>query len=141
MSWPLFSKAKLIDVINKYNNSLTSSLDKLSWSYLKDIIKDKEYVNKLIDIANTYINLDYWPDHFKMSTMIIISKLNKMSYDFTKSFCPIILLNMTGKLFEKMIREWLQFLLISNNFVYSCQLGNLKHCSFTDTRVALMYII
>ena len=73
--------------------------------------------------------------------MIIISKLNKMSYDFTKSFCPIVLLNTTGKLFEKIIGEWLQFLSISNNFVYLCQLGGLKHCSSADARVTLTHII
>ena len=28
--WPLFSKAEIIDAINKYNNSSTSELDKLS---------------------------------------------------------------------------------------------------------------
>jgi len=57
-----------------------------------------------------------------MSTTIIIPKLNKMSYDSTKLFHPIVLLNITGKLFKKMIGEQLQFLLISNNFVHPCQL-------------------
>ena len=56
-------------------------------------------------------------------------------------FYPIFLLNTTSKLFKKMIREWLQFLLISNNFIYSCQLGGLKHHSSTDTEVALTHII
>lgn len=107
-------KAELIDTINKCNNSLTSSLNKLLWSHLKAIIKD-DYINKLIDIANTCTNLGYWPSHFKTSTMIIISKLKKISYDSTKSFFPIVLLNTTGKLFKKMIGEYLQFLLISNN--------------------------
>jgi len=73
--------------------------------------------------------------------MIVIPKPNKTSYDSTKSFCPIVLLNTTGKIFEKMIREQLQFLLISNNFIYPCQLGGLKHHLSTDTGVALIHII
>ena len=139
-SWPSFSKAELINTINKCNNSLTPGLDKLSWSYLKAIVKDREWTNKLINITNTCINLGHWPSYFKMST-IIIPKLNKILYDSIKSFCPIVLLNTTGKLFKKMIGEWLQFLLISNNFVYPCQLGGLKYCSSTDTRVVLTHII
>jgi len=105
---------------NKCNNSSTSCPDKLSWSYLKTIIKDGECTNKLINIANSCINLGHWPSHFKTLTTIIISKLNKILYDSTKSFCPIVLLNTTGKLCEKMIGEWLQFLLISNNFIHPC---------------------
>jgi len=74
-------------------------------------------------------------------TTIIISKLNKASYDFTKSFHPIVLLNMTRKLFEKMIGEWLQFFVISNNFIHPCQLDGLKHKSTTDAGVALTHSI
>ena len=84
LSWPSFSKAELINIINKYNNSLTSGLNKLSWSYFKAIVKDKECINKLIDIANACIDLGHWPSHFKTSTTIIIPKLNKMLYDSTK---------------------------------------------------------
>ena len=68
-------------------------------------MKDDGCINKLINIANTCIDLGYWPSHFKMSTTIIIPKLNKMSYDSIKLFCPIVLLNTTSKLFKKMLRE------------------------------------
>ena len=87
------------------------------------IIRNKECFSKLINIANTCINLGYWLSHFKTSTMVIIIKLNKSSYDSPKSFHPIVLLSTLGKLFEKMIEERLQFHSISNNFIYSCQLG------------------
>jgi len=132
---------ELIDAINKCNNSSTSGLDKLSWSHLKAIVKDKESINKLIGIANACINLDHWPSHFKTLTMIIIPKPNKISYDSIKSFHPIVLLNTTGKLFKKMFGEWLQFLLISNNFIHHCQLDSLKYYSSTNTGVILTYII
>jgi len=73
--------------------------------------------------------------------MVIIPKPNKPSYDLPKSFQPIVLLNITGKLFEKMLRERLQFLSISNNFVYPCQLGRLKYKSTTNIGVALTHLI
>ena len=52
-----------------------------------------------------------------------------------------MLLNITSKLFEKMIRERLQFLSISNNFIYLCQLDGLKHRSTTDVCIALTHFI
>jgi len=141
MSWASFSKAELINAINRCNNSSTPGPDKLSWRHLKKIVKNKECFNKLIDIADIYINLGHWSSHFKTLTTIIIPKSNKASYDSTKSFCPIVLLNTTGKLFEKMIREQLQFLSISNNFIHSCQLGRLKHRSTINAEVALTHFI
>ena len=98
--WPPFSKVKIIDTINKYNNSLTLELNKLFWRHLKKIVKNKEYLKKLTNITNTCIDLGHWPSHFKISTTIIIPKLNKALYNSTKSFHLIVLLNMTGKLFE-----------------------------------------
>ena len=41
--------------------------------------------------------------HSKKSTFIIIPKPNKASCDLPKSFHPIILFNMFGKLIEKVI--------------------------------------
>jgi len=105
------------------------------------IIRNKECFSKLIDIANTCIDLGHWPSHFKMSTMVIIPKPNKLLYDSPKSFCPIVLLNTLDKLSKKMIGERLQFHLISNNFIHSCQLGGLKHQSITDMGVALTHFI
>jgi len=57
--WPPFLKAEIINVINKYNNSSTLGPDKLFWRHLKKIIKNKEYISKLINIANTCIKLGY----------------------------------------------------------------------------------
>jgi len=105
------------------------------------IIKSEECVSKFIDIANVYIDLGYWLSHFKISTTVVIPKLNKASYDSPKLFCPIILLNTIGKLFEKMIGECLQFHMVSNNFIHPCQLGGLKQRSTMDVEVTLTYII
>ena len=118
--WAPFSKKKLFNAIKSCNNSLAPGPDRLFWKHLKEIIKDKEYTNRLIDIANTCINLGYWPSHFKTLFMVIIPKPNKTSYDSPKSFWPIVLLNITGKLFEKIIGKRMQFFLISNNFIHLC---------------------
>jgi len=72
---------------------------------------------------------------------VVIPKLNKKSYDSSKSFRPIVLLNTISKLIKKVIGERLQFIMVANNFIHSSQLGGLKFKSTTDAGVALIYII
>jgi len=79
--------------------------------------------------------------YFKSLLSIIILKLNKISCDSPKSFWPIILINILGKLIEKVIGRRLQFHLISNNFIYPNQLGNLKQHSTTDADIFLTHLI
>ena len=69
------------------------------------IVKDDIYLKNLVNIANMYINLGYWPLYFKMLMSIIISRPNKASYDSPKIFQPIILLNIFRKLLKKAIRK------------------------------------
>ena len=130
-------------MIKKCNNSLTSGLNKLSWRYLKRIVKNMACLNNFIDITNACIDIGHWPVHFKVLITIVISKPNKESYDSPKAYQPIVLLNTINKLFEKVIGKRLQFLSISNNFIYlcSCQLGGLKQWSTTDVDIALTYFI
>jgi len=89
-------------------------------------MRDNDCLLKFIDIANLCIELGHWLSYFKMSNTIIIPKSNKSAYDSPKSYWPIILLNTVGKLFEKIIGEWLQFHTISNNFIHQSQLDRLK---------------
>jgi len=58
-SWDLFSKQELIDVIDKCNNLSAPGPDKLTWSHIKFIIRNKECIFKFLDIANTCIDLGY----------------------------------------------------------------------------------
>lgn len=67
------------DALNKYSSFSTSSLDYISWSYLKKVSRDPECIT------------------------IIITKPNKTSYDSPKSFQPIVLLNILRKLIKKAI--------------------------------------
>ena len=141
LTWNKFFKEEILQAIEKCNNSSALGPDKLSWRHIKIIIKNYGCIVKLLDIANTCMDLGHWPNHFKISTMIIIPKPNKQAYDTPKSFWPIVLLNTLGKLFEKMIGECLQFHSISSNFIHQCQLGGLKHRSTIDTGVALTHFI
>ena len=98
-------------------------------------------LRNIIKIANACIEVGYWPNHFKTLTTIIIPKPNKASYNMPKSFRPIILLNMLGKLIEKVIGDRLQFHVLSNNFIHQSQLRGLKFKSTMNASIALTYFI
>jgi len=102
--WNLFSKQELIDAIEKCNNLSALGTDKLIWSHIKIIIRDKDCLSKLIDITNTCIDLGYWPSHFKLSTMVIIPKPNK-----TIRFIQIVINWLFFWIWlENFLRKWLE---------------------------------
>jgi len=122
----LIPNFKFKRTIAKYSNLSTLEPNHISWRHLKVVVDDNKCLFNIVNITNIYINLSYWLLHFKMSTLIIIPKLNKALYDFPKMFHPIILLNTLEKLNEKVIREKLQYQSIAFNFLHSNQLGGLK---------------
>ena len=118
LSWLPFLKKEFTSAIVKCNNSSAPGPDKLSWEHLKHVVKDKMCLGSIITIANAYIKIEYWPNHFKNLMTIVIPKPNKAVYDSLKSFRPIVLLNTLGKLIKKVIGDRLQFHVISNDFIY-----------------------
>ena len=113
----------------------------MTWHHWKIIIANDDCLSRIINIANTWIELGHWPKYFKVSTTIVIPKPNKSSYDHPKAFRPIVLLNTLSKLIEKVIAKRLQFIVASNNFIHPCQLGGLKFKSTADASIALTHII
>jgi len=73
--------------------------------------------------------------------MVVIPKPNKNNYNSPKSFCPIVLLNTTGKLIEKVISNRLQFHLSANGFLDSYQFGDICQQSIIDTSIYLTHLI
>jgi len=139
--WLEFSREEFKFTLSTYNNSSAPGPDKLSWNHLKTIFDNVECLDSFIQMANACINLGYWLLHFKTSTTIVISKPNKKSYDSSKSFRSIVLLNTMDKLIKKVIGERLQFHTVSNDFIHLSQLDSLKFKSTTDAGIALMHAI
>ena len=125
----------------KCNNSSTLGSNKLSWRHLKIIVKDSMCLRNIINIADVCFELEYWLSHFKTSTSIIIPKPNKELDNSPKAFRPIVLLNIIGKLIEKVIGEQLQFHAISNNFIHLSQLNGLKQYSSSNASIAPTHFI
>jgi len=124
--WKPFSKEEFRQAINKCNNSSAPGPNKLMWHHIKSILKQDECLINIINIADACINLGHWPSYFKCSLTVVIPKPNKLAYDQSKSFCPIVLLNTLGKLIEKVVAERLQFLIVKNDFIHPSQLDGLK---------------
>ena len=135
--WNPFSKKEFKQAIVKCNNSSAPGPEKLLWRHLKSIVKQDKCLVNIINIANTCINLGYWPNYFKCLSTIIIPKPNKLFYDQAKMFRPIVLLNTLGKLTEKFIAKRVQFIVAKNNFIHPYQLGGLKHKSTINVGIAL----
>jgi len=57
--WNPFSKQELTNAIKKCNNLSAPSPDKLTWSHVKSIIRNKDYICKFINITNTCIDLGH----------------------------------------------------------------------------------
>jgi len=140
-NWSSFSRFEFLSAINSCADSSSPGPDRLTWRHWKNIIKNDACLSNVINIADVCINLGHWPNHFKMSTTIIIPKPNKPSYDNPKAFRPIVLLNTLGKLIEKVIAERLQFSVASNNFIHPSQLGGLKFKSTSDAGITLTHIV
>jgi len=140
-NWFPFSKEEFKSAISKCSDASALGPDKLTWRHLKFIIKHDSCLTNIVNIADSYINLGYWPEYFKTSSTIIIPKPNKPSYDKPNAFYPIVLLNTLGKLIEKIVADRLQFTVMSNNFIHLSQLGSLKFKSTSDAGIALTHIV
>ena len=137
--WLPFSKQEFTDA--KCSSLSTPSPDHISWRHLKSLITNDRCLQKIIQIANACIDLEFWLSYFKSSNTVVIPKPNKNNYNSPKSFRPIVLLNTTGKLIEKVISNRLQFQLLANGFINSYQFRGIWQRSTTDVRIYLTYLI
>ena len=123
IDWPAFSKQEFKDAIAKCSLLSVPELDHISWKHFKTLFASNLCLEKIVNIVDAYINLEFWPSYFKAVNTVIIPKPNKESYSTPKSFHFIILLNTAGKLIEKVISNQLQFHMIDNGFLDLNQLG------------------
>jgi len=126
IDWPTFSKQEFGNTIAKCLSSSFPRPDHIFWRHLKSLFSNDHCLEKLINIANACINLEYWLSHFKFANTVIIPKPNKDLNSTPKYFCPIVLLNTTSKLIKKVISNRLQFYMIANSFLDPNQLGGIR---------------
>jgi len=141
IKWPSLFKEELQEATAKCKSSSFPGPDHITWCTLKFVLKDDICLTYVTQLANTCINLSFWPSHFKASISVIIPKLQKLTYNTLKSFHPIIFLNTLGKLIEKVISFQLQHHSIKNSFIHLNQLGGIQQRSTADTGIYLTHPI
>ena len=77
----------------------------------------------LLNLFNDTFALEYFPEQWKMAVIKIIPKPNKQDYSDPKSFRPIGLLSVMGKLYEKVLCSRLLHFLHSNGKLENSQYG------------------
>ena len=90
----------------------------------------------LVNIYNASLNLGYFPDLFKGAVVIMIPKTPKAVA--TSNHRPISLLEIHGKLFERLINDRLSSFLEANNTFKESQHGFRKHRG-TDTAITIAH--
>ena len=73
-------------------------------------------LNLLRNILNQTYNLGYYPEDWKQENKIYLKKPGKDSYHDPKSYCPISLTNILGKILERIILNKILHHLESTNF-------------------------
>jgi hypothetical protein len=77
----------------------------------------------ILKLYNKCISLKYYPKQWKIAKVTILKKPNKESYKNVKSFRPISVLNVLGKIFEKILYERLNWIANTNNWFGTNQHG------------------
>ena len=76
-----FFKGGIQKRYQKYSNLSIPGPDHVFWKHLKFIIDNDRYHLNIVNITSICNNLSYWPSYFKTSSLIIISKPNKIAYN------------------------------------------------------------
>ncbi|KAJ3568090.1 hypothetical protein NP233_g5939 [Leucocoprinus birnbaumii] len=124
--WPPFSWKEMMDALLACSSRSAPGPNNIMWSHLKRTLLIEDVMEKFLAIADACMKVGYWPSHFKESVLVIIPELEKPTYSTPKSFRPIALLNMLGKVIEKMISTCLQFDCVKHEVFHPNQLGGIQ---------------
>ena len=139
--WVSFSMLEMSEALKVCSNVSAPGPDYITWHYLKSILANDICASGILSLTNSCITLWYWPQHFKESVSVIISKPGKPAYNTPKAFRPIVLLNTLGKLIEKMIARRLQFDAVKHSVLYLNQLSDIAQRSTEDAGLFLTHLV
>jgi len=139
--WRPFSMLELTQVLHACSSTPAPGPDHVTWGMLKHLTTNPCIAALFLSVAEACIQVGHWPAHFKKSLLVIILKLRKAPYSTPKSFCLIVLLNMLGKLVEKMLSCQLQFEGVQYGTFQPNQFWGISQRSMEDTEVFITHFI
>ncbi|CAK1553159.1 unnamed protein product, partial [Leptosia nina] len=98
---PAITLDELITVTNSFNPKKAPGKDGLTADICKEVIKTDPTL--YLNIVNKCLELGYFPTLWKEATIIVIKKPGRDNYKEPKSYRPIGLLPVMGKILEKLI--------------------------------------
>jgi len=120
-AWAPFSVHELREALTSCSGQSAPGPDYITWTHIKCFCTDDNILKLFVWIINMCFGAGFWPDSFKTSKTVIISKPGKKDYNIPKVFHPIVLLNTLGKLFEKAIANRLQWEAACFKILHPCQ--------------------
>ena len=115
--------------------------DHLTWTHFKCLMAYKEVTSLFLWITNTCLRTGVWSKKLKESKTVVILKPEKLLYDVLKAFRPIVLSNIMGKLFEKMIANHLQFEAVKESILHLCQFRGVCQNFTEDAGIYLTHLV
>ena len=100
-----FTKEELDDAIDTLKNNKAGGQDELIMEMLKDL--DAENRHRLLELYNAIYHSEQIPEHFNEAMVVQIYKTGKTP-ELYSSYRPIALLNVTYKVFAKLIQNRLR---------------------------------
>ena len=126
------TKLEILNTIKKLKNN-TPGESKINKTILLHM--PEEAILTLIELLNTALSMGYFPSRFKHARIKLIPKQNKTSTD-PKNYRPISLLEVPGKLFEKIINKRLRTFLETNKILPESQHG-FRTARSTETAIGI----
>lgn len=123
------------NTINKIKRNKAPGHSKINKTVLQQM--PKIMIKNLTHILNAALSVGIFPEKFKEAILKLIPKPSKPT-TFVKNFRPISLLEVIGKIFEKLINSRLIYFLENNNKYDPRQQSYRKHRG-TNTAIALIY--
>lgn len=121
-----FTEIEVLDHLKNMNSKKAPGPDHLTADICLAVAT--EYPNMITEIMNRCVELAYFPKQWKIAQAIVLPKPNKTDYSDTSSYRPIGLLNVFGKLLEKLLTKRLTYHINKNNF------GNPQQYGFTEQK-------
>ncbi|KAI5115258.1 hypothetical protein M0805_008633 [Coniferiporia weirii] len=112
---------------------------RISYCPLKWVIM--HYPAEVLTLFNDCLCLGYHPGCWRAAKVVMLRKLNKKDPFSLWSYCPITLEETLGKLLEKIIANWLQFLANEENWLPPNQYGGRQGHSVYDASQHLLQIV
>ena len=119
---------ELLNIIDATKNTAPGE-DEISYPLLKNL--NEHNLNEFLDILNQSFSTGYFPTQWKKGTIIPIHKSNK-PIEHATSYRPITLLSCMGKIYERILKKRLEYIVETRSMLNDTQCGFRKNQGTID---------